>query len=294
MKNVSVIYNISTKCSVLGTAADLLEESRSYGLSTFLSFIISINFVAALFAIVCNSAVIYILSRTPSLVTPSNILILGLAISDFMVGILSQPFFCLVHYSYLARKSSLLCTGAKIYDSSVNALGTASFLTLVAITAERYLAVRLHLRYLELVTVKRCGIVIFCIWNFIFITLLLLVAFFLFNISRTIRRHSRQIQAQQHSIQQSMNQSINIPKYKKSVNTMYFVIGAFALCYAPYALGLIIFDVAQVNTSPYFKRFHLFTVTETFVMCNGLFNPIIYCWKIKEIRNALLQVIRRI
>lgn len=324
MNNISVIQNMSRSCSVLGTGVDVLEESRSYGFGIFLYINIGINFVAAFFAIVFNSTVIFILLRTPSLLTPSNTLILGLAVSDFMVGILPQPCFCLVHYFYITRKSSMLCSSAKIYDSSVNALGSASFLTLVAITADRYLAVRLHLRYVELVTVKRCGIVIFCIWSFstfififkqlndffqkqptllyilssigalVFITILFLVGFFLFNISRTIRRHSRQIQAQQNSVEHSMDQSMNMPKYKKTVNTMYFVIGAFALCYAPFAGGLIIFDVAQVEISPDFRRYHLFTVTETFVMCNGLLNPIIYCWKIKEIRSTLLQAIRRI
>jgi hypothetical protein len=128
----------------------------------------------------------------------------------------------------------------------------------------------------------------------VFFIILLLNGFLLFKISRIIRRHSRQIQAQQNSVEQSMGQSINMPTFKKTVHTMYFVIGAFSLCYVPFAGGVIAFDVAQVNIPAHFERHHLFTITETLVMCNGVFNPVIYCWRIKEIRNAVLQFLPRI
>jgi hypothetical protein len=146
-------------------SGDFLDESRSQHYDIFLFAVIVINALAAFFAICCNFVVVYIISKTPSLQTPSNILILGLAISDFIVGILSQPFFCLAKYFYVARDIDLFCTTVKVYDSSVNSLGTVSFLTLSAITADRYLAVYLHLRYLELVTVRRYGIVLVCIWS---------------------------------------------------------------------------------------------------------------------------------
>jgi hypothetical protein len=113
---------------------------------------------------------------------------------------------------------------------------------------------------------------------------------FIIKIWRVIRRHSRQIQAQQQSTQH-LEQSINMSRYKKSVNTMYFVIGAFVFSYTPLLVALVKFAFFQKWTQ---GTSCLFVISETLVMFNGVLNPIIYCWRITEIRNATRQVLQKI
>ncbi|KXJ19319.1 Ocellar opsin [Exaiptasia diaphana] len=55
---------------------------------------IVINTFSGLLATVLNLLVIMTFVKTPSLRTPSNILILSLAITDFCVGALVQPVYC--------------------------------------------------------------------------------------------------------------------------------------------------------------------------------------------------------
>ncbi|XP_031552516.1 G-protein coupled receptor 3-like [Actinia tenebrosa] len=198
-----------------------------------------------------------------------------------------------------------------MYHLSLTIIATSSFLILTTITIDRFLALRLHLRYQEIATRRRCFITLFCIFVFSiavglckeliekkgtlirvltiisvfsFLSLLFLNAYLIFEISRVIRRHSVQI----HSQQQSVKQSIDMPRYKKSVNTMYYVIGAFVLCYVPYAI--VFAAITAINVSPTNAAYAMATV-ETLVMLNGVLNPIIYCWRIKELREKAMKML---
>jgi hypothetical protein len=287
---------------------------RHYHYDNFLLAFVFINALVALTAICFNFIVIYTISSTPSLRTPSNVLILGLAISDFGVGVITQPSYCIYLYSQYKRDIELILFVGDVYLTSWIFLAVASLLTVSFITADRFLAVYLHLRYNELVTNRRYCIVLalilfFCIFFSVSIMLvvngkniirivyysllfcvLLTNAFLIFKIWQVIRRHSRQIQAQQQSTQH-LEQSINLPRYKKSVNTMYIVIGAFLLSYIPYIVALVTFIILQKLT---LATSCLFKIGTTLVMFNGVLNPIIYCWRITDLRNATRQVVQKI
>jgi hypothetical protein len=124
----------------------------------------------------------------------------------------------------------------------------------------------------------------------LFIGVLLANSFFILKVWQVIRRHSCQIQAQQQSIQQS-EQSINMPRYKKSVNTMYFVIGAFVSSYIPLLLAFVSYAFIKKRTQ---ETSFFFVIGETLAMFNGVLNPIIYCWRITELRNATRQILQKI
>ena len=116
-------------------------------LSTSKYIIIVVNAFTAFTAIVFNSLTIQAIRKTPSLPKPLKTLLLSLAVSDVAVGLVAQPFFIV---------------SLKISQETVpkmqfiqNVLANASFLGIVALSLERFLAVHLHLRYQELVTHKR-------------------------------------------------------------------------------------------------------------------------------------------
>jgi hypothetical protein len=307
MNNTYSRMNWTSLCPPLITY--FLHSARNYHYDIFLISAFALNAMTAILASRSNFVVIYTILRTASLQTPSNILILGLAVSEFCSSVIPLPFFSLYKLFEYKRDAASYCLAGMVYITSGTTLALISFITLTAITADRFLAVKLHLRYQELVTTKRYVITLILIWviclsavvlrmfaygvtfllltTITFVSLLVLNGYFIVRISKVMRRHSRQIQAQE----QSMQQSINMPTYKKSVNTMYYVIGSFVLCYIPFAVALFVIYVI-----PQFKleiRTY-FTVTETHVMFNCALNPMIYCWRIKELRDNCWRLLSRL
>ena len=83
---------------------------------------------------------------------------------------------------------------------------------------------------------------------------------------------------------------MNMVRFRKSVTVMFLVIGAFILCYVPYAASSIILSVfGNVSNGIGIG----FTISETLIMMNGVLNPIIYCWRIEDIRTAALLLLRK-
>ena len=286
------------------------QISRSSHYELFLTVVIGINALLAVLTSCSNALVIYTVIKTETLRTPANTLLLGLAFSDFGCGIITLPSLCASEYYELKRDVRNYCLADFIYISTSWPFGVNSFLALTTITADRFLAVHLHLRYKQIVTVKRCYLImlliflasltitffrafgsknpIFLIFAVIIMTIyLLLNGFFIFKISCVIRRHSAQIHAQH----QSTRQTINMPRYKKSVNTMYYVIGAFVLCYFP--LGIkIAMEAGFVGYKPSPERLIFYRFSFSCLFINTVLNPVIYCWRIQEIRESCINLLR--
>jgi hypothetical protein len=64
----------------------------------------------------------------------------------------------------------------------------------------------------------------------------------------------------------------------------------FVVCYIPYVSGLIVLGVFQKWT---LEINYIFTVTITLMMSNGVLNPIIYCWRVEDIRSNSIRLLRR-
>ncbi|XP_031572613.1 G-protein coupled receptor 3-like [Actinia tenebrosa] len=310
MENTSMNHSKSHPPCLPRDIYSLDLDRSSVNSNDFIMTFIIINAMLAFISSCNNFVIIYTIARTASIQVPSNILVLGLAISDFGVGILAQPAYSIFKFFEMKRSVSLYCTFGLVYSYSYWTLATVSFFTLTAITVDRFLAVHIHLRYQELVTVRRYGILLGCIWvissvtcvcrmqlsHMLFIRvvgvlslvfLITLNLYFLIKIFQVICRHSIQIQAQQQSVQQS----IDMPRYKKSVNTMYYVIGAFLVCYVPYVGTMIVYIDASKKITQH--KLMLLVVTQTLVMLNGMLNPIIYFWRIQEIRHSAFQLFRK-
>lgn len=300
----------SLECLPLQEHLQLLQFSFGLGFEIFIKVIVGINGLSAVLSAILNSLFILTIAKTPELRKASNYILLGLVCSDFGVAILSQPAYCIMKYAEFTSNTSLFCSSGYVFTLSAWSFATISFATLTTITADRYLAITLHLRYREVVTTTRCCLLLLSIWIFcgivgpvvrlfgqttfalcilcfIFVTLLCLNAFFLVKISLEIRRHSRQIKRDLPSteIYKQMCQG------RKSLSSMYYIILAFLVCYVPYSGSLIFLIFTQSSFTNFLRC--VFTVTETLVMLNGVLNPIIYCSKSGEIREAVFNLLRR-
>ena len=191
-------------------------------------------------------------------------------------------------------------------------LCTVSLLTLTAISVDRLLALLLGLRYRQVVTLRRTCIIVFGFWilsivgsstifwnphilpwcQYIITALCLVTTIFAYTkISYTLRHN--QIHVQNHVAQGQPSQAIpalNIARYRKAVYSALWVQGTLAICYLPFYIVAVFTPQRGMPLSIYLAR--NFTVSMVFL--NSSLNPLLYCWKIREVRQAVKETLRQL
>ena len=79
-------------------------------------------------------------------------------------------------------------------------------------------------------------------------------------------------------------------RYRKAANSALWVQLALAVCYVPKFTMLVV--RAYRKTYP-FHVIVIEAITTTLTYFNSTLNPFLYCWKIKEVRQAVKQTIRQ-
>ena len=263
--------------------------------------------VAAAFG---NLLVLVSIWRTSSLHLPSFVLLFNLALSDLCVGLIVQPAFVTATLARMSGAQDVLCLALISTTVSSSILCTVSLLTMTAISVDRYLAVSLHLRYQEVVTVARAVRLVVLVWlisavlaiswlwppNVFFVTAAVtitvsnvLVLFTYVKIYRVVRRHEAQIHTQVQFQEQQMDEhSRNVASCKKSAITMFVVHCVFVLCYLPYVCTVLILSIGDRSLSEHFAL----EMSLTIVFMNSCVNPVVYCWRVSEIRKAMREIVR--
>lgn len=272
--------------------------------NAMLSFCV-LNLVFSFVAVLGNFLVIHALSKA-SLIPPTiKTLFLSLAISDLAVGILSQPMFGVIIAVMLRRLSNgqhnfaLFCpTVLTVCYYFMFGLSFASFLNVIIITLDRLLAVRLHLRYQDLVTLKRLIIVLVALWItsaigtsilifllkgirlagavVVFLGIILTTVVYIY-IYKVVRFHRNQIRCQ---FQVQNRQGLEITRQNKSAYNALIVYVVFVACYLPLFTAFILLTVENFRSS-FLVYDH---VSIFFAFLNSSLNPLLYCWRYREIR----------
>ena len=114
---------------------------------------------------------------------------------------------------------------------------------------------------------------------------LLITAFFYFKVFQIIRLHQNQIHVNQ------QNHNFGQPAIdKRSVITILYISGLFAICYLPSALFLIVmlfypnfqFKVEVVMVTR--------ILTSLYFLLSAL-NPLLYCWRMRDLRSKVTQLL---
>lgn len=153
--------NFTTICQNFEEQYNIIAKSS--GAVYFIIFVV--NIVMSVTAILGNSFIIGALRKCSSLHSPSKALIFSLAFSDLAVGCIAQPLFIIHRSAALTRSYRLFCISGMMSNFVGSTVVSASFVTSTAIAVDRYLALRLRLRYREVVTLKRVIIVLFASWS---------------------------------------------------------------------------------------------------------------------------------
>lgn len=281
-------------------------------------FDVAVNAVFSITTIIGNVLIMAALRKIPltQVHTVFKAFLFNLALADLGVGLVVQPMYI-----------STVLTAMRGYVNASRILGAMfyllnwffpnlSFVFLTAIAVDRFLVLHLRLGYHNMVTLKKVVIVLVFVWivgffgtlfmiydNRIFnIGILVVLAvclplttFCYLKIYLTLRRHDKTIREQSplenaHSTNQTEPSGVkrfNMMRYKRSVWNMLYVYIAFVLCYLPLFCILIVIHAQGVDRTANIFRF----LGATFIFINSSLNPILYCWKIREVRRAVMRTL---
>jgi len=267
-----------------------------------------VNSVLSVTATLFNILVILVIWKTPPLHSPSNVLICCLACSDLVIGLLAQPLLVAYKIAEIKDDHKTACLGRLIHWIAGFVCAGVSVMTIATISVDKMLALHLHLRYKQVVTVRRVLKVVFAYWFFCvsagvslflansdrywtFIPLPVLsisltttfVAYM--KVFRVLRRHRSQIRAQTLSAWNG----VNMKKYKKSVLTMVYVLLMFLVCYTPFLTAMAFRIMVGYNSS--IKLAYEWGATVVYL--NSSLNPLLYWIRMQEIRVATYNALRK-
>ena len=266
----------------------------------------------SLITCVGNSVILHAIRKSQDLHSPSFILLGCLAATDLLVGAICQTSFGAYKGAEIAENFSAYCTLRMFHNTSGWITSGVSLLTLAAVSIDRLLALTLHLRYDVIVTVPRVFQAYFVLWIFsitvvmlrfwirtahwiIFPLVILLVTFLVTALSTSkifqiVRRHQRQINHQNVAGLSLQTNTVNVFKCRKSAVTVLYVYGLFLIFYLPFCVT--VFLRAFIGYTRTVKMAYDYTATAVFI--NSFLNPLMYCWRIREVRRAAKNVLRNV
>ena len=261
-------------------------------------------------AFMLNSVTIYAIYKTSTMPNTLKTLLLSLACSDVAVGLFSQPLYTFFLINWL-RLHNPGCNTQQVRTISSSLFSTASFLSVVTVSVDRFLAVHFHLRYQELVTQRRVVIVVIGIWvHSAFVSLMILwgllstrnlintvigafsfiITFVVYiRIYLTVRRHKNQIHSMQIRDETQSEELKSFIVLIKSTVGIFYVYLVFLICYLPFLICMAVIPI--YGSSIVLKKLFLFSLTLMYL--NSSLNPVIYCWKMKHIRHAIIDILRK-
>ena len=239
-----------------------------------------------------------------------------MAVSDLAVALLVQPLYVTYLVMFIKENTQTRTFEItwNILNPTASFLASASFFGVVALTADRFFALHLHLRYQELVTHKRVVAVVISIWIISAILILLFkwtrpsnvsaiiavtvqsvcyltTAFFYFKIYLAVRHHTNQIHVLQAQLAQNNGGDMaNAVRERKAAVGTFYVYLVFLICYLPSTCHWII----RRSAGPGTMLFQFALCAYTLIFLNSSLNPLIYSWKMRHVRHAVMEILRNI
>ena len=249
-----------------------------------------------------NTLVLAAIVRTPSIRSPSMVMLGSLATTDFLVGLIAQPLFIA---DELIMENHVLNALSSMIGFALCGISLA---TITAISIDRFIALQYHLRYVTLVTNSRviCSIVaasliiLICsglrLWDnvgfhllFAILTGVCLVISTLcyIKIYQIVQRHRVQIRSQEQATKSHIiqNRTEKMRLKQSALNTFVFYIFMIVF-YFPSYIFLFLFGISYSTWKTEW------TISTTVVFMNSSLNPILFCWRIRQLRVAAVKTAR--
>ena len=298
-------FNPDVDEDYISTSIRLITSTLPKGLAVFL---LAFNISLSVAAFLGNALILVALNQVTSLHPPTKLLLRCLAVTDLCVGLVTQPLHVIAFYlPYIADINwDVVHYVAKVNYPLSCLLSGVTLGVSTAISVDRLLALSLGLRYRQVVTLRRIRVVAISIWlsgaslallsyfwNDPFspiigaastLTAVIISVFCYTTIYVRLRQNQAQIRDHAHQRQPTRGESapLNIARFKKTVSSIAWVQLALVVCYVPFGVMAII-----VNISGWTRISSLLWVfARSLVYLNSSLNPILYFWKMREVRQA--------
>ncbi|XP_047430348.1 trace amine-associated receptor 1-like [Mugil cephalus] len=259
--------------------------------------------------IICgNLLVIISIIYFKQLHTPTNYLILSLAVADLLIGALMFPFNMALSLTTCLYRNTLKCLIQKTFDFTIS---SSSILNLCCISIDRYYAVCHPLIYKTKLTDHVSmmmglgswavsvlfGILYFVIESsydfcniecFALIGILGFLTFYVPTIilfcvySKILLVALKQVSSLQNASSQSG--PVASKKERKATKTMAIVMGLFMICWLPIFIAYPFRPLSNIVVD-------LFVPFNWFALSNSMFNPFIYAFFYRWFRSAFRMII---
>ena len=292
-----------------------------------------LDLLVAITATVSNAVIVYVIWKNKSLHSPSNTLLGSLAVTDLLVGSLVAPFNILTKLGETNNNGGLYCVAGVICSFIGWTSGSLSFLTVSTISVERYLAIRLHLKYVAIVTTKKVRTVLACLWifvvafaalhfsdnrNFIIRSVILttmalcigVTVLCYYAIYASVRRHRKAIlihvvaatntqrTGKGCNSDRLLNSSRNaarvaIARQKKSTLTMFYILISYFLFCVPSFAYRVVAIILSTRGDDDLSMQLAYRLTFSLSLVNSALNPVLYCLRIADLREAVIKFVKR-
>ena len=272
--------------------------------------ILAFNMVTSITSFLGNVLIIAALRKVSSLHPHSKLLFRCLACTDLSVGLVTQPIYITSRLFFHSPCYPVLLL---LVNTTFTVFGGISMFTVTAISVDRLLALMLELRYRRIVTLKRVRILVFvfCLSStaaammFFYdravatgitsLALILTTCASILSYTKiflTMRQERSKVQNYSHQRKtDERGISLHRARFRKTVSSALWVQITLLLCYIPYAITVAVFAVSGSVTPSLGLTWHL---TLSLLYFNSTLNPFLYCWKIREVRQAVKGTIRKL
>ncbi|XP_068682430.1 melanocortin receptor 3-like [Montipora foliosa] len=272
---------------------------------------VSVNIFLSITAVLGNALILVALQRESSLHPPSKLLFRSLATTDLCVGLVSEPM-AVIHWMSLIYDPWNICRNVFVSKVVVSyVLCGMSLLTMTAISVDRLLALLLGLKYRQVVTIRRTCILVTALWvksiifstiyvknNQVAITYVHVITSLCLTTStvsyttifvklRCRRNRGNAVECWAPKLDSNY---FNMARFKKAVSSALWLQMTLIVCYLP--SGVVIFWSTETSVSS--SLVTASRITTTLVFLNSSLNPILFCWKMKEIRQAVKTILGKL
>ena len=277
--------------------------------ATFTPIFVALNIASSITATLGNALILIALQKESSLNPPSKLFLRCMVFSDLGVGLLVQPATVASLLTALNQGWNLCVISDSIWNFVSIFSSAFSLATMTAISVDRHLALLLRIRYRQVVTIKRARVVAtllllisiavciavfagfytFIILNTIMWSSWLIISTYCYTrIYLTLKNH---IQAQiTPQCQPKGISALQLLRYRKTVSTTLWLFATMIICYLPLGLVWIVHAADSASVSLMIMSYF----ATTLLYLNSTLNPLLYCWKMREIRVAVKGILRNL
>lgn len=270
----------------------------------------AINLLLAITAITGNTLILFALHKESRLHQPSKALLRNLVATDICVGFVQLA--SVGYWVSIVQEQWKTCHSF-YFIRNIGAIVSVSvsLYTISAISVDRLLALLLGLRYRQVLILRRVRVVALVfwvcpgvisaviwivsldawkIWSAMNIAVCLITSTYCYTrIFRRLRHHQTQVHSNSR-VPQNQAIPLNVTRYRKTVSNALWLQFALVFCFLPYLL-LAPFALREIEYERSSGFYSPFSIAMTLMFFNSTLNPILYCWKIKEVRKSMTDVL---